>query len=535
LPERWCGEGEAEAEVTATGPRTKFGRTAELVRTAHVVSSQQKAVLGVVRNLAAFCGVAIAATLAYAYALGLPLTEIVALILTAVLASIPVALPATFTLASALGARALAKLGVLPTRLSAVDEAATMDVLCVDKTGTLTRNALTVAHVWALPGVDESQVLTLAALASSHGGLDPVDGAIRVAAKGKDVAADAPHRVRFVPFDPATKMSEATVASGGGDTQRVVKGAFAQVSDLAPSVPTAEAAARELQGQGFRVLAVATGPNGAMKLLGLVALSDPPRDDSAPLVAELRRLGVRTVMVTGDAPATAAIVAHAVGLDGVTRGARRRARPAWDAAAGPHARGAAGLDHPHRRDRRRGGLAGVSAGSVSDRAHGAIREPAGQPRGLRARRGSLECRHGPNEPGQPGEVEWLRRELHDGACYGWRTQNLLRFRAESREGAAMFDHNQACSGSLTLIPVRPSTSGAPFKVPRFTLIDTFQGVDWSSKGAAVQKAGRSAPRGRVVPYAIRLIHRLLREARSWVRIEPYDVSHPRPGRPVRRP
>ena len=139
--------GEAVAEVTATGARTKFGRTAELVRTAHVVSSQQKAVLRVVRNLAMFNGVIIVMLVAYAYVLTMPLAEIIPLVLTAVLASIPVALPATFTLAAALGARALAKLGVLPTRLSAVDEAATIDVLCADKTGTLTRNELTVTTV----------------------------------------------------------------------------------------------------------------------------------------------------------------------------------------------------------------------------------------------------------------------------------------------------------------------------------------------------------------------------------------------------
>jgi len=106
--------GEAVAEVTTTGARTKFGRTAELVRTAHVVSSQQKAVLRVVRNLAAFNGVVITLLVAYASFLKMPLADIIPLVLTAVLASIPVALPATFTLASALGARALAKLGVLP-------------------------------------------------------------------------------------------------------------------------------------------------------------------------------------------------------------------------------------------------------------------------------------------------------------------------------------------------------------------------------------------------------------------------------------
>ena len=307
--------GEAVAEVTATGARTKFGRTAELVRTAHVVSSQQKAVLRVVRNLAGFNGIVIALLVAYAWFLKMPLDEIIPLVLTAVLASIPVALPATFTLAAALGARALAKIGVLPTRLSAVDEAGTTDVLCADKTGTLTQNALTVTSVRAMPGFDEPHILALAALASSDGGQDPVDGAIRAAAAHQAIS-DAPKLVKFAPFDPAKKMSEATATDSTGSPQRIVKGAFAAVIGLAQPSPTAEAAAKELEGKGFRVLAVAAGPESGLKLAGLIALSDPPRADLAKLVTELRGLGVRTVMVTGDAPATAAIVAHAVGLDG---------------------------------------------------------------------------------------------------------------------------------------------------------------------------------------------------------------------------
>ncbi|WP_309606978.1 HAD-IC family P-type ATPase [Phenylobacterium sp.] len=307
--------GEATAEVTATGARTKFGRTAELVRTAHVVSSQQKAVLRVVRNLAAFNGVVLLGLVAYAVLLKMAPGEIIPLVLTGILASIPVALPATFTLAAALGARVLAKQGVLPTRLSAVDEGATMDVLCADKTGTLTRNELTVTILRPMPGVTEAQVLALAALASSDGGQDPVDAAIRTAALGKGAAATS-KVVRFVPFDPATKMSEATVEDPVGGTQRVVKGAFAAVIAIAAPSATAAASAQELEAQGFRVLAVASGPPTAMRLVGLVALSDPPRTDSAALIAELSALGVRTVMVTGDAPTTAATVAHAVGLDG---------------------------------------------------------------------------------------------------------------------------------------------------------------------------------------------------------------------------
>jgi H+-transporting ATPase len=227
-----------------------------------------------------------------------------------------VALPATFTLASALGARSLAKLGVLPTRLSAVDEAASMNVLCADKTGTLTCNALTVTEVRPMPGFDEAHVLVLAALASADGGQDPVDGAIRKAASSKTIS-DAPRLIKFAAFDPAKKMSEATAADSTGSPQRIVKGACAVVIGLVqPSQAAATAAASELEARGFRVLAVASGTATAMKLAGLIALSDPPRPDSAALVAELHGLGVRTVMVTGDAPATAAIVAKAVGLDG---------------------------------------------------------------------------------------------------------------------------------------------------------------------------------------------------------------------------
>jgi H+-transporting ATPase len=307
--------GEATAEVTATGTRTKFGKTAELVRTAHVVSTQQKAVMKIVRNLALFNGGLLVLILIYAWAHSMPLKEMILLGLTTVLASIPVALPATFTLAAALGARALARQNILPTRLSAVDEAASMDVLCADKTGTLTQNALTVTAVRPMPGFDEARVLALAALASSDGGKDSVDAAVRAAASGK--AATAPLKLlKFVPFDPATKMSEATATDASGATLRIVKGAFAVVIKLASPPADADKLAGELEAQGFRVLAVAVGTPAAMRFAGLIALSDPPRADSASLVAELHTLGVRMVMITGDAPATAAMVAHTVGLDG---------------------------------------------------------------------------------------------------------------------------------------------------------------------------------------------------------------------------
>ena len=312
--------GDATAKVIQTGPRTKFGHTAELVRTAHVVSSQQKAVLRVVRNLAIFNGVIIVGLITYATFRGLPWSETIPLLLTAVLAAIPVALPATFTLATALGARSLAKIGVLSTRLSAVDEAATMDLLCSDKTGTLTQNQLSVNSVHPMPGFSEAYVLALASLASADGGQDPVDVAIRGAAKQKS-ERNPPQLVKFIPFDPAKKMSEAMATAGNGQSLRIVKGAYGTVIALSQASAKGESStgateADELEKQGYRVLAVVAGPPNAMQLIGLVALSDPPRSDAAALITELKDLGVRMVMVTGDAPATASIVAHAVGLDG---------------------------------------------------------------------------------------------------------------------------------------------------------------------------------------------------------------------------
>ncbi len=307
--------GEAVGHVTATGARTKFGRTAELVRSAKVESSQQRTTFAVVRNLALFNGAVTVLLAAYALWLHLPQAEVISLVLVAVLSSIPVALPAMFTLAAAVGARALARQGVLPTSLSAVDEAAGIDVLCADKTGTLTQNALAVTTVQAMAGFDENHVLAMAALASSDGGQDPVDAAIRAAAAARPVT-DGAALLAFVPFDPQQKRAEATVRQPDGTIWRVVKGAYPVVASLAPEVAAAGAALATLQGKGYRVLAVVAGPKGAVTLAGLIALSDPPRADSAALVAELHGLGVRTVMVTGDAEMTARVVATTIGITG---------------------------------------------------------------------------------------------------------------------------------------------------------------------------------------------------------------------------
>src|SRR3984885_10087435 len=251
--------GEAVGEVTATGIRTKFGRTAELVRSAKGESSEQKAILRVVRNLALFNGAVTILLTIYALWLPMPRGDIIPLILVAVLSSIPVALPSIFTLAAAVGARALARQGVLPTSLSAVDEAGGIDILCSDKTGTLTRNELAVISIHSMPGFDDEHVLALAALASSDGGQDPVDAAIRTAAARQPVT-DEPELMSFLPFDPMVKRAEATVREANGSIARVVKGAFAVVQSLSQPSPACLAIVNALQAKGYRVLAVASGP-----------------------------------------------------------------------------------------------------------------------------------------------------------------------------------------------------------------------------------------------------------------------------------
>jgi H+-transporting ATPase len=317
--------GEAMAQVISTGASTKSGRTAELVRTAHVTSTQQKAVLRVVLYLGGINGALAILLIAYAWYIQLPLAEIIPLALIAILASIPVALPATFTLATAIGAQALAKCGVLPTRLSAVDEAASMNVLCVDKTGTLTKSELTVAVVVPLERTSEPDVLMWARLASSDGGLDPVDAAVRNAAT-HCTFAEMPRRDQFVPFDPKVKMAEATVVDHTGAKVRVVKGAFAHVLAITQASLDASAKATALEAEGFRVLGVALGTTGKLRLIGLLALSDPPRPEAASCLSKLDAMGVRVLMVTGDAPATAAAVARAIGLEGAIASPRAIAK-----------------------------------------------------------------------------------------------------------------------------------------------------------------------------------------------------------------
>ena len=306
--------GEAIGLVTATGASTYFGRAAELVRVAHFESSEEKAVFGLVRNLTFLNAAILIWLVTYALVLRLPPSQIILLVLTALISAVPVALPATFTLAAALGSRVLAAKGVLLTRLTALNEAATIDVLCADKTGTLTSNELGVALVRPLAeGWSEGDILAFAALASSSDGRDSVDMAIQRAAQAARPARPIPRVVSFTPFDPTTKQAEAKAVDASAREILITKGA---PEKLGSSTEMSTAELFKLATAGYRTLAVTVGPAGQALLVGFVALSDSPRPDSAALLKELGSLGVHTVMLTGDTMATAMTVARAIGLEG---------------------------------------------------------------------------------------------------------------------------------------------------------------------------------------------------------------------------
>jgi H+-transporting ATPase len=305
--------GEATCEVTATGARTRFGRTAELVGQARMVSHLEAIIFAIVKYMVALDGVLVTLMLAVSIARGVALGDIIPYALILLVASVPVALPATFTLATALGSLELVRSGVLATRLSAIEEAAGMDLVCSDKTGTITENRLAVAALQPYPPFSEADLLAAGAFASDDATQDPIDVAILAAARAREVDTRPARRVEFVPFEPATKLSEA-VFERDGARMRAIKGAPQAVAQRAGSGPNLAADVERLAANGYRVLAVATGRDGAPRLAGLIALEDPPRKDSRALIGSLGELGVRVVMVTGDGVATARAVASEVGI-----------------------------------------------------------------------------------------------------------------------------------------------------------------------------------------------------------------------------
>jgi H+-transporting ATPase len=304
--------GEADAEVTATGSRTAYGRTADLVRTARSTSHLETLLFGIVRYLVVL-DVAMALLVITAAGLrGVAGSVTAPFVVILLIASVPVAMPATFTIANAIESRRLVEQGVLVTGLTAVQEAASMDVACVDKTGTLTEGRERLSEVVPFGGRDADRVLALASSACDPAEGDSIDLAILDELRRRGLERPVPVVQR--PFDPALKRSESVVRLEGTD-RRVVLGSPAIVFALCPEVPPeAPAAVDRLARSGARVLAVAVGTEAKLGLAGLVALSDRPRPEAAGTVTALQNAGIRVVLLTGDTVGTARSIARQVGL-----------------------------------------------------------------------------------------------------------------------------------------------------------------------------------------------------------------------------
>lgn len=314
--------GEATAIVVATGTRTYFGRTTHLVETAHPKLHVEEVISRVVRWLFLIVGVLVLASVALSLVRGIRLVEILPLSLVLLMSAVPVALPVMFTVTMAIGSLALAKKGVLVTRLSAAEDAATLDVLCADKTGTLTANRLTLMRALPQPGFSDEDVIRDGALASNDADRDPIDVAFLEAARRRNLLGSA-RVVEFKPFSPEARRTEAEVEIDGRRVH-VYKGALRTLAELcgldATATSALEATATAAAPGGERVLAVARKADSARPaLVGLVMLSDPPRPDSRELIAKLRSLGVAVKMLTGDALPVAREIARGLGLGDVVR------------------------------------------------------------------------------------------------------------------------------------------------------------------------------------------------------------------------
>ncbi|NIA01326.1 MAG: plasma-membrane proton-efflux P-type ATPase [Planctomycetia bacterium] len=321
--EAWSGtvvkQGEVVAEVGATGGQTRFGKTASLVEQAKTVSHFQKAVLTIGDYLIYVSLALVVVLVLFQLHRNAPWLELVQFALILTVASIPVAMPAVLSMTMAVGAMALSKRKAIVTRLESIEEMASMDVLCSDKTGTLTQNRLTLGKVEVFHATDEQAVLLAASLASKAEDKDAIDQTVLDGLKSQDLLK--PYRqTSFVPFDPVHKRTEATIDDGHGKIFQVTKGApqvIMQISGLTDKEShRAQQAVDAFAEQGYRALGVARKEQGAQQwqFLGILSLFDPPREDAAETITRVREHGVNMKMVTGDNQAIAKQISGKLGL-----------------------------------------------------------------------------------------------------------------------------------------------------------------------------------------------------------------------------
>jgi H+-transporting ATPase len=310
--------GEIGALVYATGGNTYFGKTAQLVQEALTVSHFQKAVLKIGNYLIILAVALVAVIIGFAIYRGDAILTTLQFALVLTVAAIPVAMPTVLSVTMAVGARLLAKKQAIVSRLVAIEELAGVDVLCADKTGTLTQNKLTLGDAFSVNNIPAEQIVLTAALASREENNDTIDLAVLGGVKNKEELKNY-QVVHFMPFDPVHKRTEATVKGKDGKTFKVSKGAPQVILALSANAGSVKAAAEkavnEFAARGFRSLGVARAEgDGPWQFLGVLPMFDPPREDAKATIATALTMGVKIKMVTGDALAIAKETAKTLGM-----------------------------------------------------------------------------------------------------------------------------------------------------------------------------------------------------------------------------
>ncbi len=317
--------GEARCAVVNTGANTYFGKTAELVKTAKPKSHQEEVMMAVVRYMMYLAIAALVLILAYGVIMRLEehIVTILTLAVIFLMGAVPVALPAVLTIVQSVGAMELAKKGALVTRLDSIEDAASIDVLCFDKTGTITQNKLSVADSIPFAGYTNEDIVLTAALVSQEEGMDIIDLAVIGYAKSMRVDFTAYKRISHTPFNPSIKRTEAIIEV---DTKRfkAVKGAAHIVISMCRGIDKedmekANGIIEELSRKGYRTIAVARSEGDDLdnlKLAGLLSLADPLRPDSKSMIEQARKLGIKPIMLTGDSMAIAKEIALQAGIGG---------------------------------------------------------------------------------------------------------------------------------------------------------------------------------------------------------------------------
>jgi len=373
-------QGEIGALVYATGANTYFGKTAQLVQGVGPVSHFQRAVLKIGNYLIILAVTLVAVIVAAAIVRGDPLLSTLQFALVLTVAAIPVAMPTVLSVTMAVGARLLARQKAIVTRLVAIEELAGVDVLCADKTGTLTQNKLTLGDPFGVDNIPAEQVILAGALASRADNNDTIDLAVLGGLKN-DQALKGYQTGHFQPFDPVHKRTEAAVKDADGKAFKVTKGApqviLALSANAARVTPAVDKAVNEFAARGFRSLGVARAEeDGKWQFLGVLPLFDPPREDAKATIATAQHMGVKVKMVTGDALAIARETAKTLGmgtniLDAGTLGDEKQQKTAAVAKAIETADGFAQVFPEHKFHivddlQRRGHIVGMTGDGVND-------------------------------------------------------------------------------------------------------------------------------------------------------------------------